>query len=134
MLGIVALWFFPVEIPMILPAISLTPPAAAQYLPQDPGGFDPGSLMPDDMDMPQPGRTRSKAARKKTRLVEKGASKKADTKAKGKTKGDGSADAGKPADAGGLKFSQDIAPDPRGQLRRLPQWRRRPGCVGASST
>jgi mono/diheme cytochrome c family protein len=109
-LWIAALWLFPVEIPLILPAFSLTPRAAAQYLPQDPGGQDPGGLMPDDMDMPQPGRTRSKAARKKTRLVEKGASKKADTKAKGKTKGDAEADAAKPANPGGLKFSQDIAP------------------------
>jgi mono/diheme cytochrome c family protein len=109
-LWIAALWLFPVEIPLILPEISLTPRAAAQYFPQDAGGQDPGGLMPDDMDMPQPGRTRAKAARKRTRLAEKGTTKKADTKAKGKTKGDSSADAAKAADPGGLKFSQDIAP------------------------
>jgi hypothetical protein len=100
-----ALWLFPVEVPLILPAFSPIRQAAAQYPPpQDPGGLDLGGLMPDDSDMPLPGRAKSKAARKKTRLPEKGASKKADTKAKGKTKGDGT------DEPGGLKFSQDIAP------------------------
>src|SRR5262249_9418133 len=92
-------------------------PAAAQYGPvpvpipggQDPGGIDPFGQMPtDDMDMPLPGRTRSRAARKKARLPEKGASKKADTKAK--TKADGVPDMTRAAASGQLKFSQDIAP------------------------
>jgi len=98
------LWLVPVEIPLILPDFGPIRPAVAQYG-QDPGGQDLGGIDPfgqmptDDMDMQLPGRTRSRAARKKTRLPEKGATKKADAKAK--TKGDSS---------GQLQFSQDIAP------------------------
>ncbi len=103
------LWLFPVEIPWILPELGLIRTAAAQYgQAQDPGGFDPFNpfgQIPDDSDMAHPGRTRSKAARKKTRLAEKGASKKADVKSK--TKGEGTAET---ANTGPLKFSQDIAP------------------------
>jgi hypothetical protein len=109
------LWVVPVEIPLILPDLGPIRPAAAQYGPvqppggQDLGGIDPFGQMPtDDMDMPLPGRTRSRAARKKTRLPEKGVTKKADAKAK--TKGDAGPDAKKAADSGPLKFSQDIAP------------------------
>jgi mono/diheme cytochrome c family protein len=104
------LWLFPIEIPSILPGLGLIRPAAAQYgQAQNPGGFDPFNpfgQVPDDSDMPRPGRTRSKAARKKARLPEKGASKKADAK----TKGDASAEAATAAGAGTLKFSLDIAP------------------------
>lgn len=84
-------------------------PALAQYGPaQDPGGVDPFGQVPgDDGDMPLPSRGRTKSARKKARLPEKGASKKADPKAR--TKGDADV-AKKGADAGGLKFSQDVAP------------------------
>jgi hypothetical protein len=103
------LWLFPVEIPGILPELGQIRPAAAQYgQPQDPGGFDPFNpfgQVPDDSDMPRTGRSRSKTARKKARLPEKGATKKADAKAK--TKGDATPEA---AGAGPLKFSQDIAP------------------------
>src|SRR5579872_3406172 len=81
------LWLVPVEIPLILPEFGPIRPAAAQYGPtpipggQDPGGIDPFGQMPtEDMDMPLPGRTRPRAARKRLRLPEKGASKKADTK------------------------------------------------------
>jgi Planctomycete cytochrome C len=108
-LVLAGLWLVPVELPGLPSGFGLIRPAAAQYGPvpfpggmgQDPGGVDPFGQVPgDDMDMPLPGRSRSKAARKK------GASKKADPKATAtaKTKG-----AGK-ADPGGLTFSQDIAP------------------------
>src|SRR5262249_46635455 len=107
------LWLVPVEWPGIS---SVFGPgrAFAQYGPpqdpgvpgQDPGGVDPfGQVPDDDLDMPRPGRR--KAARKKARLPEKGANKKADPKAKGDP---AAAKKGKGADAGGLKFSQDIAP------------------------
>ena len=56
--------------------------------------------------MPRP-RTKAKAARKKARLPEKAATKKAD--AKSKTKKDSAAET-KTAESGQLKFSQDIAP------------------------
>ncbi len=103
------LWLFPVEIPGIPPGFVPTrPAAAAQYgPPQDPGGVDPFPQMPDDSEMPRY-RSRSKAARKKTRLAEKGASKKADPKAK--AKGDATAEPAAAAGSGPLKFSQDIAP------------------------
>jgi cytochrome c553 len=110
------LWSFPVDIPLILPEFGPIGPAAAQYGPvpvpdgQDPGGVDPFGQMPDDSDMPPPGRYRSKSARKRARLPEKGASKKADAKAKAKAKGDTAPDATRAADSGQLKFSQDIAP------------------------
>ena len=92
---------------MILPTfIPIRQAAAKVYPTQDPGGQDPGGVMPDDPDMPRP-----RARRKRARLVEKGASKKADTKAKGKAKGERQRpDTAKTAAAGGLKFSQDIAP------------------------
>lgn len=95
-LFLAGLWLVPVEWPGI-PSVFGPSRALAQYGPgQDPGGVDPFGQVPgDDADMPRPGR-RSKAARKKARLPEKGASKKADAK--------------KGADAGGLTFSQDIAP------------------------
>jgi mono/diheme cytochrome c family protein len=100
------LWLFPVEIPGILPDLGPIRPAAAQYGPPqpDPGGFDPFAGMQDDSDTPRPGRAR----RKRTRLAEKGASKKADAKAK--TKGDATPETTATAGAGGLKFSLDIAP------------------------
>jgi mono/diheme cytochrome c family protein len=111
-------WLVPVEWPGIT-SIFAPSRAYAQYGPaqdpgglgqdpgglgQDPGGLDPfGQVPDDDEDMPRPGRR--KAARKKARLPEKGASKKADAKSKGD-----SAAAKKGAGAGGLTFSQDIAP------------------------
>src|SRR3954453_761474 len=79
------LWLVPMEIPLILPDFGPMRQAAAQYGPvpvpggQDPGGQDPGGIDPfgqmptDDMEMPLPGRTRTKAARKRARLPEKGA-------------------------------------------------------------
>jgi Planctomycete cytochrome C len=104
-LVLAGLWLVPVELPGLPSGFGLIRPAAAQYgsVPfpggQDPGGVDPFGQVPiDDMDIPLPGRSRSKAARKKA------ATKKADPKAQAKTKGDGK------ADSGGLKFSRDIAP------------------------
>jgi len=109
------LWLIPVDIPLILPAFGPIRSAAAQYGPdpipggQDFGGVDPfGQVPTDDMEMQLPGRSRSRAARKRARLPEKKASKKADTKAK--AKGDAGPDAKEAADSGQLKFSQDIAP------------------------
>jgi cytochrome c553 len=98
------LWLILLGVSLVLPVFGPTRPASAQYGPaqypggQDPGGVDPFGQMPvDDFDMPRQGRTKT---RKKTRLPDKTASKKADSKAKG---------AGA-ADSGQLKFSQDIAP------------------------
>ncbi len=95
------LWLAPIEIPLFPALPGVVSPAAAQdFPPQDPGGQDP-----DDMDaMPRP---RAKAARKKARLPEKGAVKKAEAKAKTKKDAKPVASA---ADPGGLKFTQDIAP------------------------
>ena len=98
-----AIWLAPIEVPLF----SLLPcparPAAAQDFPPE---QVPGQDMPiqDPDDMPRP---RGKAVRKRVRLPEKGAAKKADAKAK--TKKDATTET-KAADAGGLKFSQDIAP------------------------
>jgi mono/diheme cytochrome c family protein len=89
-------WLVPAEYPGIPTPIAPARAAAAQ----DPGGVAPTGQVPgDDADMPRPGRSRSKSVRKKARLPEKGAAAKAAAKAKGDA-----------ADAGGLKFSQDIAP------------------------
>jgi mono/diheme cytochrome c family protein len=101
-----ALWLAPIEIPLFPASPWPARPAAAQdFPPQVPGGQDIPIQDPDDMDaMPRP---RAKAARKKARLPEKGAPKKADAKAK--TKKDAGTET-KAADSGQLKFSQDIAP------------------------
>ncbi len=96
------LWLAPIEIPLFSLSLGPMRPAAAQDFPQEPGGQAPND--PDAMPRP---RTSKKAARKKARLPEKGAAKKADAKAK--TKKDATAET-KPAEPGGLKFSQDIAP------------------------
>jgi mono/diheme cytochrome c family protein len=102
------LWLILLGVPLVLPVFGPIRPAAAQYPPfQDPGGQVPGGVDPfgqvpgDDPDMPLPGRSKSKSARKKTRLLEKGATKKTDPTTKAKAKGN---------DSGGLRFSQDIAP------------------------
>jgi Planctomycete cytochrome C len=90
------LWLVLLGVPLILPVFGPIRAAAAEYGPvQDPTGQVPG----DDPDMPRPGRTKSKSTKKRTRLPDKGASKKGDSTSK--SKGD---------DSGHLKFSQDIAP------------------------
>jgi mono/diheme cytochrome c family protein len=103
-------WLAPVEIPGFGALSWPVRSASAQYpVPDgqefpifpDPFGQPPG----DDSDMPRPGRAaRPKAARKKARGVEKEATKKADARPKAK------AAQPKSADAGSLKFAQDIAP------------------------
>ena len=101
-----ALWLAPIEIPLFPASPCPVRPAAAQdFPPQVPGGQDIPNQDPDDMDaMPRP---RLKAARKKARLPEKGAAKKADATAKTKKAAGTEA---KLADSGQLRFSQDIAP------------------------
>lgn len=93
-LVLAGLGLMPAEIPGLSGGMAEARAAAWQ----DPGGQDPPGQVPgDDAGMPKPGRSRSKSARKKARPAEKAGSPKADAK-------------GDAADAGGLKFSQDIAP------------------------
>lgn len=99
-----ALWLAPIEVPMLPSSPSPIGRASAQDF--VPGDQDVPTPFPDDPDMPRP-RTRAKAVRKKARLPEKTATKKAD--AKSKTKKDAGAET-KTAESGQLKFSQDIAP------------------------
>ena len=100
--------------PVIPSGFGLIRPAAVQYDPapfpggQDPGGVDPFGQMPgDDMDMPLPGRSRSKAARKKAAAREGGEQ---EGRREGHPRPRGRPRETVPADSGGLKFSQDIAP------------------------
>ena len=106
----------PVDLPLLPGTLDPARAAAAQDLPQVPDGqgisFGPGFVgqPPDDeLDKPRPSRSsRAKAARKKARAAEKGASKKPDAKAQPK---DATADAkAKAAGSGQLSFAQDIAP------------------------
>ena len=106
-----AIWLVPVEISVFLVTVGPVRAAAPYDALQDPGDealpipipFQP----PDDPDdMPRPTRSK-KAARKKTRLAEKGAAKKTLTKSKSKKDADTET---KPAEPGQLKFSVDVAP------------------------
>lgn len=106
-LWLAALWLIPIDV-TLLPTFGPIHPAAAQ----DPGGQAPGGVIPDDgEDMPRPTRGRSRSARKRTRLADRNPQKKADTRGKAAAKNKSAAsEANRPADTGGIKFSQDIAP------------------------
>lgn len=106
-LWLAALWLIPIEV-TLLPTFGPIRPAAAQ----DPGGQAPGGVVPDDGEaMPRPTRGRSRSTRKRTRLADRNPQKKAETRGKAAAKNKSAAsEANRPADAGGIKFSQDIAP------------------------
>ncbi len=104
-----ALWLAPIEISVFLVSAGSVGASAQNDAFQEPGGQDVPNpnQPPDDPDaMPRPSRSK-KAVRKKARLAEKGATKKAGAKAKKDANADTET---KTADAGQLKFSQDVAP------------------------
>lgn len=101
-LWLAALWLIPIDV-TLLPALGPIRPAAAQ---------DSGGVTPDDgADMPRPTRSRTRSTRRRTRLSGRNSQKKGDIQGKAAAKDKSAASEANPsASAGGIKFSQDIAP------------------------